>query len=323
VRHHFRPKWAAALCFFTIVYGLLFTSVDYDTTKVAMVSSDSLRIITYNVQHLPWEVLNKFPNSKYRAKRQAELLVNYDIIGLNEVFVDRRRNEICQILKDAWGADFHSVTSHQADRSVFGLDSGLLLLTRLPVLESHTLTFGNDSRLRDRGFIADGYAKKGAIHARIQYRSPDQQTIDIDCFVTHLESLDAARRDEQISMLTKFMIQHSLADNPMLLLGDLNIADDGAELSNTDSQYCRLQRELSTVRETWSDLGQMIEASEQSTFDANSPTGGQRLDYILLSDALRGPSLIPLSSSVQRFADPHVVFLSDHSALEADFGLSD
>ncbi len=321
MRRHFRPKLAAAFCIFAVVYGLLFTSVDYDTTKVPMASSGSLRVITYNVQHLPLDMLNKYPNSKYRAKRQAELLVNYDIIGLNEVFVDRRRNEICQILKDAWGADFHSVTSSHEDRSVFGLGSGLVLLARFPILESHTLTFGNDSRLRDRGFIADGYAKKGAIHARIQYRSPEQRTVDIDCFVTHLESVDTARRDEQISMLAKFMKQHSLAANPILLLGDLNLLGDGPELSNPNSQYGSLRRELSTVRETWSDLGLMFEASERSTFDANSPTGGRRLDYILLSDPILGPSLIPLSSSVRRFADRHVEFLSDHSALEAEFGL--
>ena len=117
------------------------------------------------------------------------------------------------------------------------------------------------------------------------------------------------------------MKQHSLAANPILLLGDLNIAGDGLELSNSDSQYWRLRRAFSTIRETWSDLGQMIEASEQGTFNADSPTGGQRLDYIFLSDPLRGPSLIPLSSSVRRFADPHVEFLSDHSALEAEFSL--
>lgn len=300
-------------------YSWLFTFVAYDTAGPTLQRNEALRVITYNVQQLPLEMLNRYPNSKYRAKRQAELLINYDIVGLNEAFVDRRRQEMKEIFQEAWGNDLHVVTADERDRSLLGLDSGLLLITRLPVLASHALTFGNDSKVRERGLVADGYARKGALHARVLYTSPEHREITLDCFLTHLESVDSGRREEQVSMLAQFMKQHSLAENPILLLGDLNIAGGPQESANQDSPYWRLRRELQRVRVSWIDIGNEIGADNRSTFNANSATGGQRLDYIFFSDSICDTTLTVLSSSVQKFADPHVEFLSDHSALEAEF----
>jgi endonuclease/exonuclease/phosphatase family metal-dependent hydrolase len=302
---------------------LLLTSAPIEVTPVAPRKTDSLRVITYNTQLLPLEILNKQANSPYRAKQQATYLAQYDIVGLNEVFRTARRTDLLNTFRELWGADFHVVTPTESDQSSFGLDSGLILLSRYPITESHTLTFGNDSKLRDRGLIADGYAKKGALHARVQYTSPDRTSIQIDCFVTHLESVDYALRSEQVAMLTQFVKQHAASKNPILLLGDFNIAGDAADLKSVDSQYALLRKNLNTVRNDWTDLGQTIDPKKWGTSDSSDPTGGLRIDYVFLANPSRGPILISRKASVQRFANPYVAYLSDHSAVEAEFHIQD
>lgn len=308
-------------CAATLTIVLLLTSGDVAPARVVVSAHANLRVLTYNVQHLPVEILNKRGSGAYRVQRQVEKFADYDIIGLNEVFRHARRQELIDSMKQAWGDDFHSVMPNQDNVTLFGLDSGLILLTRFPLLESHTLTFGNDSLIRERGPIADGYAKKGALHARIRYPSSSGKMVDIDCFVTHLESVDATRREAQYSLLTEFIGQYASSQNPILLLGDFNTSGAIAEMENRDSPYWRLRGSLSSIRENWSDLGVLENPSRRGTANSDLPSGGDRIDYIFLANSKDGISLAPKRAAVQGFPDPLVGFLSDHCAVEAEFEL--
>lgn len=314
-------RWMALSCVTTMALAIVLTSGEVSPAHVAASSNPNLRVLTYNVQHLPLDILNKRGSGAHRVQRQVEKFANYDIIALNEVFRHARRRELIDSMKQVWGDDFHAVMPDQEDVTVFGLDSGLLLLTRFPILESHTLTFGNDSLIRERGPIADGYAKKGELHARIGYRSPAGVACDIDCFATHLESVDASKREVQYSLLSGFIKKHAGPRNPILLLGDFNTLGGAREVDDQGSAYSRLRKCLGAIRPGWSDLGEAADSDSHGTSNSDLSSGGVRIDYIFLANSNLGISLVPRNAAVQRFPDPLVSFLSDHCAVEAEFEL--
>jgi endonuclease/exonuclease/phosphatase family metal-dependent hydrolase len=259
-------------------------------------------------------VLNKRGDGEYRVEEQVKRLMCYDIVGLNEIFHEPRRKELLDFFQQAWGSEFHCVMPDPQDRSSFGLDSGLVFLSRFPIVESHTLVFGNDSTFRDNGLLNDGFAKKGAIHARVQ----TQSTL-IDCFLTHLESKVEVLRNEQYMKLAAFIREHSRADVPVLVLGDFNTIGDQADVDNKDSAYHRMCADLSTARDNWFDMGLMSNRAQWGTRDSDQASGGNRIDYIFLSNPTSKNHLEPAKCRSLRFADPHVGFLSDHCAVEAVF----
>ena len=317
-----KAKWIVFPILILLLAGWWMWPWSMEPEQPTAISVDRLRVITYNVQLLPLRRLNKRPNAAYRAAEQVKRLAVYDIVGLNEVFAADRRTQIIDSLKKAWGPEFQCVTSREEDRSVLGLDSGLVLATRLPIVESHTLVFGNDSRMLEGGVFGDGFCSKGALHARLERSCAGGEDILIDCFVTHLESVDPARREEQYNKLAQFMREHSGSDNPVILLGDLNTVGDRNEMNDPKSQYRRMWSALVAARPNWIDLGRLIDASQQGTSDPEAPTGGQRIDYILISNGPHAEQLRPVRAKTHPFPDPHVKFLSDHCAVEADFELA-
>ena len=63
-------------------------------------------------------------------------------------------------------------------------------------------------------------------------------------------------------------------------------------------------------------MGVVYEAEEQESADV-----GKRIDYIFLSNPVgKAGRLEPVSIAVNLFRDPKVYALSDHNAVEAEFG---
>jgi endonuclease/exonuclease/phosphatase family metal-dependent hydrolase len=278
-----------------------------------------LRVITYNAQFLPLRRLNKRGKGPYRAAELVKRLAAYDIVGLNEIFEAARREQILELLEKEWGSEFQCVTPREEDRSALGLDSGLVLATRLPIVESHTLVFGNDSQMVKNGVLGDGFVAKGALHARIRRPGPDGKDMLIDSFVTHLESVDPDRRAAQYAKLAEFIREHSVPSNPIILMGDLNTVGDRTEMDDPQSQYHGMLNSLIAARPGWQDLGLIMDAGQWGTSDPEAPGGGQRIDYIFFSSGGDAAQLRPLRANTLPLRDPRVKFLSDHCAVEAEF----
>jgi endonuclease/exonuclease/phosphatase family metal-dependent hydrolase len=281
-----------------------------------------LRVITFNVQFLPGpgEAFNKRPDAAYRARTLGRRLADYDIIGLNEVFAPAARATLLGQLRERLGDEFHCVTPPDRESSAFGIGSGLAIVSRLPVLASHSLVYGNDSSVWKHGVFADGFAAKGALHARLG-RSPDAPGDWLDVFVTHLESVEADARAAQFLKLAGFIRAHADPRRPALILGDFNTTGDPADLRDPASPYHRLCTALEGGRPGAAvvDLWPRLAGGQGGTDNPDAPDGGQRIDYVFLSNpAGRAPVLHPLSVRVNRFADPRVTSLSDHCAVEAD-----
>ena len=60
--------------------------------------------------------------------------------------------------------------------------------------------------------------------------------------------------------------------------------------------------------------------SDGGTSEQQGESGGKRIDYLFLATPKKDLGQIePIAIRVNRFLDSHVVALSDHSGVEADF----
>lgn len=283
----------------------------------------TLRAITYNVQFLPGlaRVINKRKNPDYRAQTIGKALTAFDVVGLNETFDDGPRELLLDQLREAWGKDFNVVLSPKPDDG--RLTGGCAIVSRLPFLETHATLYTAASDPKTYGLLADGFAAKGAIHARIALSRSAAKPDFLDVFATHLESKDSDAREVQYKELAAFVRAHSDPARPVLILGDLNTHGNARARRNPKSQYHTMMSILKTgrpgigVEDIWLRVNP---TDDGGTGRQVRPDGGGRIDYILLSNPRRGThQLKPLAMRVNRFLDPRVVALSDHSAVEADF----
>lgn len=288
-----------------------------DEAKVLQVPSRTLRILAYNVQLLPLEQLNKRPDDAYRAAELGKRLAGYDVLGLSEVFQPQRREELVDALRSAWQPAFHTATAPELERTPWGLDGGLLLVSRLPISASHWQAYGNGSSPLEHGLGADGFANKGVLHVRLRREAAVDDRAELDLFLTHLESRESQRRDEQYAMLAEFMAEHVAAERPIILLGDLNTNGGQKAMDDPNSQYRRLTRLLERVRTKWLDVGATIDPKQWGTMPADEVERAHRIDYLFVANPVDGDDLHVRATHVERFADPRVKFLSDHAAVEA------
>jgi endonuclease/exonuclease/phosphatase family metal-dependent hydrolase len=200
------------------------------------------------------------------------------------------------------------------------IGSGLVLLSRLPIEATHTVTYKDASRFLTHGLKADSFAAKGALHVRIRISSDPY--VAVDCFLTHLESQSAAARDRQVDAFAKFIENHSTRENPVIVMGDFNVAAD-VETPITGSMATPYQQLCKRLRHNSHPLLDVASALPLlGTSDAVAPTGGQRIDYVFLSDvAFPGQARIEATAVRHlRMLDSQVAegSLSDHMAVVCD-----
>lgn len=309
------------LPFLTLMLSLLFTGLAFAQDAA---SPSRLRVITYNVQFLPGPAaaMNERKEPDYRAARIAEEVAKFDIVALQEVFDQKWQDAIADGVRMVWGDDrFHRLSSPMADGHQY--NGGCMILSRYPFVTTNAVVFKAFSKPEDFGFRADGFAAKGVIHARIALGG---EMSAIDVFATHLEARDDSLRPAQYAEMAAFIKSVADPSHPTLLLGDLNTRGMIDERNNPESQYSVMMTTLNNARsgatplqDIWPTLmGDALGGtSEQESADI-----GKRIDYVLLSNP-QPPArqLIPASIAVNLFQDPRVVALSDHNAVEAEFGL--
>ena len=294
----------------------------------------TVKVITYNVQFLPgfagrW---NKRPEPDYRARRIAEEVSDFDIVGLQETFDKRYRRRIIDGVREDWGERLNDVVSPRAENHI--TNGGCLILTRRPIVKSDGTVFKHYSSPADYGLRADGFAAKGVIHARIalggepKASGPKPKKDDrclVDVYVTHLEARDGAVRALQYEELAAFIKTTSDPGLPLILMGDLNTR--GMPNLDGDSPYGTLMRLLGEARpnggviDVWTALkGDAHGGTTEQDSEQHSEERGKRIDYILLGNA-KPPArrLKPVAIRVNPYRDSKVGALSDHSAVEAEF----
>jgi endonuclease/exonuclease/phosphatase family metal-dependent hydrolase len=192
----------------------------------------------------------------------------------------------------------------------------LLLASRFPVEETHTITYTDASWFLDSGFKADGFAAKGALHARI--RVSDKPRAVIDCFLTHLESRSREAREKQIVEFAVFVTKYANGTNPVVALGDFNVGANTGERDADDSSIAhheflrtKLVHNGHRLVDAWENVGR----GAPGTNDPLGTDAGRRIDYIFVSDLASATNkLRPLEVVTLPFLDERVKerSLSDH-----------
>jgi len=296
-------------------------------TPAGTSSPETFKIITYNVQFLPGiaSFANKRKEPLYRAKSIGEKLATFDAVGLNEVFERRPREALLDGLRAAWGEAYHEVVSPQPTDGRF--NGGLTIATRRPLVESHTLTYSQGSSPKKHGVLADGFAAKGALHARIardaqaaERAAAGQPAGCVDVFITHLEAREDAVRETQYPELAEFIRQNSSPDCPAIVMGDFNTHGDADDRAEEDAPYHRMKKLFDDARPgaPFVDLWPKLHDSHGGTTIQEDVERGSRIDMIFLSNPAAGGGLEPTAIRVNPYLDEKVGALSDHSAVEAD-----
>ncbi len=281
----------------------------------------TISVISYNVQFLPppASLFNQRKQPDYRAKRLADECAKYDIVGLQETFHEKHRDQIIAGLWQAWQQQPNLLIAPTPDG--FNTNGGTLLATRRPITETNSVVFKNFSSPDDFGLRADGFAAKGVIHGRIADRSGSEKTIDV--YVTHLEARDDTLRPKQYAEMAEFIKRTSDPNRPMILLGDMNTRGMIEHQNDPASQYNLLIRALNEARPNGgiTDVWTSLKGDELGgTSEQESTEIGKRIDYIFVGNPKPpGPQLVPKSIEVKTYQDEQVIALSDHNAVVAHF----
>ncbi|MEM8733468.1 MAG: endonuclease/exonuclease/phosphatase family protein [Planctomycetota bacterium] len=285
----------------------------------------TFRVIAYNAHLLPSLALpfaGERSDAGYRSGKIGENLASFDLIGLSEVFHKNSRNKLVNALQTTGEQTFHIVQG-PARSGRHLTNSGLLLCSKFPIVATHTTTFKNASRLATHGMKSDGFAAKGALHARLLLNERSQTTLD--CFLTHLESQSVEARTRQVAEFCAFVKEHQDPDTPAIVLGDFNISYQPSA-GTDDSGYPELLGRLTELRNaTVSDTGLHLTEGPPGSSDAMSEDGGSRIDYVFaLNPESEDKASLKLSGAAHlAFQDERVPegSLSDHLAVACEFSI--
>jgi serine/threonine protein kinase/endonuclease/exonuclease/phosphatase family metal-dependent hydrolase len=211
----------------------------------------SIRILSFNIFLRPPGIKNH--DSDYKSMRLAyfceKVIHSYDIICLQEFFAygTSRQTKFLSYAKNA-GFEY-SLTLNSKNLINTSIDSGLVIISRYPIIKSERLTF-------KRGIKTDRFYSKGALYAKILC-SPNRE---INVFNTHLQSgisnnnntdgvnlSDAlvVTRCKQLMALKSF-IDSCTEDNndPILLAADMNVNSRRTFKNGNDSEEYVLMKKI-------------------------------------------------------------------------------
>lgn len=285
-------------------------------------AESKIRVLAYNAHLLP-RVATKFAGhrsrTEYRARAIGERLAEYDLVGICEAFDRNATQTLLGAMREQRLGEFTELRG-PARSGRHWIGGGLLLISRYPLIESHSLTFKNAPRILSDGLFSDGLAAKGALHARLAVPNSFSggEPVGLDCFLTHLESQSTTIRTRQINELQTFIRQHAQPGRPVLVFGDFNVPAKGPG-------YSPLMASLAGEHFAMEDAFARIESTRSGTSDALAEDGGRRIDYVFVGNP-RGAATATLQVSAQRtlpFLDSKVPegSLSDHLGLECQLEL--
>jgi endonuclease/exonuclease/phosphatase family metal-dependent hydrolase len=228
-----------------------------------------MRIITLNCWGFP--IISADRVARIQAIAQALVSMKADLVALQEIGVQEDREQLLSIV-----SSMGLVHSHYFKSGFLG--SGLLILSRFPIVQTNFWPFSLNGRPQDL-IRPDFYAEKGLAFARLE--SPDG---NLDFYTTHFiapyleigEDFYAHHRIAQAIETSRIINDNSKVD-PAILAGDLN--------ATPLSMSYLLLKQFAKLRDSYSeanpgDSGNTV-TEEIPYVPIHVP---ERIDYILLRD---------------------------------------
>ena len=223
-------------------------------------------VLTYNVAFLPDAVVDT--DQTLRAARMAPHLIGYDVVVLQELFVDRWRDTVLSGLEEAYPYRSALVGVDGAGGVPWRQDGGVMILSRWPIVREATLLFG------DVCGGSDCLADKGVAYVAVRV-----EDLTVHVFGTHAQALFGVGveevRAEQFTRLRAFVDAQAIPpDEPVLMVGDLNV----------DAATPELARMLDLLNATWPPVVRARRHTWDPTENAYATGPREWLDYVLVAD---------------------------------------
>ena len=191
-----------------------FFALDVRAAPVADPLSCRVHVMSYNIKGLPEVLLG----SKYKSRRYSIIgkhLAERGAAGPDVVLLQEGFSSDTRKLIEASGFPYVSHGAHGSP--FFGVDSGLYILSRYPILAQDQMTFGSSNCER-----WDCFASKGAQFVRL---SIPALPLPLEVFNTHLQAGrdNPPARSRQVKLLVEFYKKNHVAGSPVIFGGDFNI----------------------------------------------------------------------------------------------------
>lgn len=289
------------LCFFS--FTLLVNS--------ATEAQDSLRLLSWNIQMLP------FPASPHgkakRARAIADLLKerNDDVVVFQEAFKRRSRRILGRELKSLFA--YQTNVLNQKTISI-KTNGGVMIFSRHPIDSVHEIQFHKRT-----GF--DKYARKGAMLAEINIHGKIIQVLG-----THLQAFGTddilASQFKQIDR--ELLVPKTRAGVPQFLMGDFNTRKTASIPPTLSADASLLQTRYATMLNTLGAEDGELSGDQQYTMDRpyndlciKRKEARLLLDYVLVRPNGWSLNVIREIRILRKQWNPDHRDLSDHFALEA------
>lgn len=224
-----------------------------------------LDVLTFNAALLPEPAAST--RQAERAARMAPHLLGFDVLVLQELFINRQREALVAALADAYPYRTELVGRDGARGLPWRQDGGIVILSAHPIVAEAAMTFdevcsGSDC-LADKG-VAYAAVRKGAFTFHV--------------FTTHAQSIygrdPPAVRAAQFALLRAFVDAQGIpADEPVIIAGDLNV----------DAYTDELDDMLRLLRAAWPPNAGEIRFTWDPETNALAVGPQQWLDYVLVS----------------------------------------
>ncbi len=251
-------------------------SVEADFRMGSLPDPVRFSVLTYNIAQVPDPFYEGRRNRDQNIDDIAGFL-NHSSVGivcLQEAFGDSSRSRLLRATREAYPYRAFGPEGHPLEQ-----DSGLVILSRFPILEQHRLEF------REGEGIPDNYVAKGILHVRVKLGARSAESIDL--FTTHTQSGDGRdekrNRQHQFEESLDFIRRHSRGD-PWILTGDMNV--DGA--SRDQDPHDAMMEALSRPWDLWKEFHPHGEEAGFTFGDGNNFNNqeraleSERLDFILI-----------------------------------------
>ncbi|SRR5579885_481791 len=194
-----------------------------DQTRMDDASNQSLSLLTYNTQLMPFYAgaVDDLNQPGIRAADIPAKIAQYDVVIMEELFDRDLRNSMIQSMSKNY--PYHTNVVGQDGSKI--LTGGTMIFSKWPIQSENQIVYQAGSGL-------DALASKGAVYARIDKNNKIYHVIG-----THLQAGDPAEnanvRAKQLQELALFIDTLSIpAAEPLLLGGDFNINQFDKELEN-------------------------------------------------------------------------------------------
>lgn len=257
-----------------------------------------LKILTWNIYMLPKWI--GFTKKVARAEEIGEILQksDYDVIILQEAFMQQSRNIIRKKLKSTFP---YIIDPPRVKKFSLKANSGVWILSKLKLKSIR------NTRFRFCSGFADCMANKGATLVEGEKNGRKFHLIG-----THLQAEDKYKytRKKQLKQIYKELIQpFSTKEVPMFISGDFNI--EKSDTTFYKDMLHTLKAEDGNIE------GDSVSTWRGMYNEANKGTKKSILDYILIKR--NGKKIKNVKRSIHLFRSKNKSYnLSDHAAVEMD-----